>query len=322
MDDNNVFITVYTTDEEYYRFESIKQFVFKKDKYTPYTELSVTIIDNENILSHNNIIANIRFVLGHNILHVGIIDNVDHFTENGISFITIRSRGYTSLLLNNQMVPGIHADMSLKKLMTSYYQFPNTIMWENDSSICNYIYVKEHRSMWDSIVNLGYKLYKTYPYIKEANKIMLRPHNNTSSVIFEKNKVLKYGTAMNTTGILSHLHMQDIEGNYETYNLENPLAEKLLIVRHKQIPFDKQYLNDPNMSMKLTFALASKAWRSKYITINGRSYLDINDIVGMDDFLQAQRVSAITISGNAKGIKSTYYVYEDDFKTTDVTSNQ
>lgn len=315
MEDNSVFITVYTTDEEYYRFEAVKQFVFKKDKYMPYTELSVTVIDNENILSHNAVISNVRFVLGHNILHMGIADIADHFTENGVSFITIRSRGYTSLLLNNQMVPGVHSNMSLEKLMTSYYNFPYTISWENDSNACNYIYVKEHRSMWDSVINLGYKLYKTYPYIKEANKIMLRPHNNPASVIFERDKVLKYGTAVNTTGILSHLHMQDIEGNYETYNLENPMAEKLLIVRHKQIPFDKQYLNEPDMSMKLTFALASKAWKSKYVTINGRSHLDINDLIGMEGFFGEQRVCAVMISGSSKGIQSTYYVYEDEFST-------
>lgn len=316
MNDNSVFITVYTADEEYYRFESIKQFVFRKDKYTPYTELSVTIIDSENILDLHAVISNVRFVIDHNVLHIGIADTSEHFTENGVSFITIRSRGYTSLLLNNQMVPGIHSNMSIEKLMTSYYKFPYTIMWEDDSSVCNYIYVKEHRSMWDSVVNLGYKLYKTYPYIKEANKIMIRPHSNPYSVMFEKNNVLKYGTAVNTTGILSHLHMQDMEGNYETYNLENTLAEKLLIVRHKQIPFDRQYLNDPDMSMNLTFALASKAWRSKYITINGTSHLDVNDAVGMDGFFDMQRVCAVMISGNSRGIQSTYYVYEDDFSTT------
>ncbi len=312
MDD--IFVMVYTADDEYYRFESVKQFVFKKDKYTPYTELSITLADSENILSHDAVISGLRFVLGHSILHSGIPDTLEHYTENGVSFINIRSRGYTSLLLGNQMVPGVHSNISLEKLMTSYYDFPYTISWEDDSSVCNYIYVKEHRSMWDSVVNLGYKLYGTYPYIKEANKIMLRPHNNPSSETFEKDRVLKYGTAVNTSGILSHLHMQDIEGNYETYNLENPLAEKLLIVRHKQIAFDRQYLNDPNMSMKLTFSIASKAWKSKYITINGRSYLDVNDLIRMDGFINTQRrVCAVMISGDSKGIRSTYYVYDDDF---------
>ncbi|MDE6021693.1 MAG: hypothetical protein K2H01_11950 [Ruminococcus sp.] len=313
--DNEVFITLQTTNKDFYRLNTIKQFVFKKDKYTPYTELSVTIADIENAIDPKSVFYRIQLSVNRSIIHIGLIDSSDYSIENGVSVINIRSRGYTSLLLNNQMIPGVHSNMSLDKLMTSYYDFPYNIQWEQDSTICNYIYVKEHRSMWDSVINLGYKLYGTYPYIKGPNKIILKPHSNPAIQTFEKDRIIKYGAAINTTGILSHLHMQDIEGNYGTYNLENSNAEDLMIVRHKQIAFDKQYLNEPNQSMNLMFALASKRWKTKYVTIDGCSYLDINDMVGAEGFFDAERVCGVLISGNSHGINSTYYIYDDDFST-------
>lgn len=257
----------------------------------------------------------IQLSVNRSIIHIGLIDSSDYKVENGVSVITIRSRGYTSLLLNNQMIPGLHSNMSLDKLMSSYYDFPYPIQWDKDSSSCNYIYVNEHRSMWDSVVNLGYKLYQTYPYIKGPNRITLRPHDNPATVIFNQNQMINYGQSVNTNGIISHFHMQDIDGNYDKYNLENHNAEDLLIVRHKQIAFDRQYLDDPVKSMKLKFSLMSKGWKQMYVTINGCSYLDINDIVGAEGFFDARRVCGILISGNAGGIRSTYYVYEDDFSS-------
>lgn len=302
-----------TTEGDFFTFSSVMSFSFRKDKYKPYSELYITIADTESVLGPEKIIYQADLYLNRGSVHSGLVDVSDCRREKGVSIITLRSKSFTSLLLSNQMTPGLHSQMSLEKLMTNYYEFPSAVRWENDNTVCNYIYVKEHRSMWDSVVNLGYKLYGTYPYIKGTNTIMLRPPETAVSRAFSESELLKIGSKTDSTGIISHLHMQDIEGNYGAYNLHDPNADELMIVRHKQIPFDRQYLDDPSRSMQLTFSLASGGWRSRYITVKGCPFLDLNDRISCGEFINNERICAVNITGDKGGIMSTYYVYDDDF---------
>lgn len=309
----NIFVYFCDTDGHIVCLKAPLQFVFRKEKYTPYTELSVTVQCTEEELPLGAVINRVYLVVRGFLIHDGIIDHAEYYKENGVSLISARSRGFTSLLLNNEMTPGIHTAMSLDKLMTAYYAFPSQVQWEKDTNDSNYIYVKPHRSMWDGVVNLGYKLYGTYPYIYATNQIRLSMHEDPKTHIFTSGEILSAGFRTAGSRLLSHLHMQDIEGNYDTYQLENPDAAAMYIVRHKQMPFDRQYLSDPNKSMNLTFALAAKGWRAHYVTCSGYKHLDLNDYAGAEGIFSAGRVCAVTVTGNASGLKSTYTVYEDAF---------
>ncbi|MBQ8725112.1 MAG: hypothetical protein IJY74_05510 [Oscillospiraceae bacterium] len=308
-------LVLHTPEGTAYRFYEVRQFVFRKEKYTPYTELSLTVQDKDGIVPALCVFNRIVFTVNGNNLHEGLADSVDYCIEGGVSVIRIRSRGFTSLLLNNQMVPGLHTAMSINKLMQNYYDFPFPVKWKHDITTCDYIYVKPNRSMWDSVVNLGYKLYDSYPYIRYANEINLDPHEDTSGCMFTKADYLSAGWITNTKGMLSHLHMQDLEGNYGVYNHESPVAESMHIVRHKQIAFDRQYLDDPQRSMELTFSLASKGWRSRYVTVSGYVKLDVNDYVSADGIFFPARISAVTVTGDKNGVFTTYAVYADDFSS-------
>ena len=309
----DILVMLKTTEGDNYSLDGITSFTFKKDKYTPYTRLSLSVQDYGGIIPKNAVFNRVSFFIDHSMVHDGLIDSSDYRTQKGASVLNISSRSFTSLLLDNQMIPGIHSNMTLERLMTEYYDLPVQIKWENDASVCSYIYVKEHRSMWDSVVNLGYKLYGTYPYIRSANTIYLKPHSGAYTRKFMKREMLAFGTSVNTQGIISDFHMQDIEGNYDTYNLTNPDADELYIVRHKQIPFDRQYLDDPSESMRLSFNLTSKAWKKRYITVSGYYPLDINDYTGAEGFFETERICGVAVSGNSKGIQSTYFVYDDNF---------
>ena len=107
--------------------------------------------------------------------------------------------------------------------------------------------------------------------------------------------------------------MQDIDGNYEVYNLHNDDADDMLIVRHKQISFDMQYLDEPERSLELTFGLSSKGWRSRYVTISGFEDLDIYDLVSAEDVFENSCICAVDITGSSGGVKTTYTAYLDNF---------
>lgn len=308
-----VLVYFFDTQGKNYYFRAPLRFVFQKEKYTPYTELSLTVQDTAGKLKPDMLLNRVQLSAESCLLHDGIIDRLEFCQQNGVSVITVHSRGFTSLLLNNEMTPGIHTGMSLDKLMTEYYTFPQQIRWVPDSDTSNYIYVKPHRSMWDSVVNLAYKLYKTHPYIRRTNQICLQAHEDAQSHLFTPDEILSTGSRMVGSRMLSHLHMQDVEGNYNAYQLENPHAAQLHIVRHKQLAFDRQYLHDPEQSLNLTFALSAQGWRSRFVTCTGYRPLDVNDYVGAEGVFEPARISAVTVTGDASGLKSTYTVYQDAF---------
>lgn len=308
----SVLIVLFSTDGNSYRFYEPVQFVFRKEKYTPFTELSLTVQDKEGIVPALCTFNRIVLAVSGFGLHDGLIDNADFRIEKGVSVISVRSRGFTSLLLNNEMVPGLHYTMSINKLMQEYYTFPFPVKWKNDSTACNYIYVKPHRSMWDSVVNMAFKLYDCYPYIRYTNEINLEPHEDPKDRSFSRSEYIAAGWTTSAKSLLSDLHMQDIEGNYETYNLNSPQAEDMYIVRHKQVAFDRQYLDEPDRSMELTFALAAKGWRKRYVTIAGYENLDLYDFAAAEGVFDSARICAVTVTGNAAGVRTTYTVYEDN----------
>ncbi len=308
----DVYIVLYTKDGKSYAFSSADSFVFRKDKYTPYTELSVSFTDNGNTIPEDSVINRIRFDAGGNSLHHGLIDNAEVRRENGVVKVNVRSRGFTSLLMSNQMEPGLYSRISLDMLMENYYTFPY-VQWEKDSSVCNYIYIKPNRSVWDSVVNMAYKLYGTHPYIRKSNEVTLKPRAEYRTAEFGAGDYTASGWCVNTRGLMSHLHMQDLEGNYGVYSHSYPSAEDMLIVRHKQVPFDRQYLNDPEMSMELTFALAAKGWKSKYIEIPGCAKVDVFDHIFTPDMPNGKPVAAVMVKGDSRGVKSRFYIYDDPF---------
>ncbi len=312
---DHVYVYLYDTSGVSYMMRYPRQFVYRRERYMPYTELHVTVQDEGHLVPQNAIICRVQMILFGHLVHDGIIDRVEMREEYGKTVITVRSKGFTSLLMNNEMTPGLHTKMSLDKLMRNYYQFPSQILWDNETDDSNYIFVKPHRSMWDSVLNLAYKLYETYPYIRSTNTVCLHPSDARRSYDFGREEILSSGYATVGSKLLSHLHMQGIDDEYDVHNQENPTAAQMHIVRHKKIAFDRQYLNDPGKSMRLTFACSEQGWRSKFVTCSGYRRLELYDYVSAEGVFEKSVVAAVTVQGDANGVRSTYTVYEDGFSS-------
>ncbi len=308
-----VLAVIHTKENNHIEFREAISFLFHKDKYSANTELNIVLQDKKGTVPEYCTINRIELTVGGVNLHQGLIDSAEVRRENGVTQLRIRSRGFTCLLLANEMEPGIHTDISIGALMTDYYHFPPFVKWKIDHNILNYIYVKPHRSMWDSIINLSYKLYGEYPYIRYANEINLYPHNNYRDVVFMKDDYLASGWITRTKGMLSHLHMQDIQGNYGAFEREWDQADEMYIVRHKQVAFDNQYLDNPERSMDLLLSTASQKWRTRYIEIPGYIPLDINDYMSAESLFAGVRVCGVTVSGDRTGVKTRFEVYYDSF---------
>lgn len=306
-------LTLYDTEGSEYTFGQVLHFVYRKEKYLPYTELHVTLCDPEQQVPFSATIRQVRMVLDGQVLHNGLTDRVTLQRKNGVTLFTIASKGYTSLLQSNELTPGLHTRMSLDRMMTAYYTFPSCITWQSVGNASNYIYVKQHHSMWDGVINLGYKIYGKHPYIKGHNEIRLSAHDNPKRYVVTADEMLTAENGTVGNRMISHLHMQDLDGNYDVYNLENPDAQLLQVVRHKKIAFDRQYLNNPEQSMQLTLALSEQGWRWHGVTCRGYPHVDLYDCIGAEGIFDAGTIAAVTVQGDAKGICSQFAIYDDGF---------
>ena len=246
-------------------------------------------------------------------MHHGIIDKIDFCTEQvGRIVVRLSSKGFTSMLIQNQLEPGLKPNVSLNSLMGSFINIPN-VTHENNSNTQNYIFIRNNSNMWDSIANLSYKLLGTYPYIEGTNTVRISPKENPKKVSLNNENMLSYGIVNDYTRIISDYHMQDINGDYSVYNLSNPVAYSRNIVRHKHIDIDRQYLYSPQDALVYRIAHCMRGFFSYYGEYNGYGGEDLSDILVIDGVITNARINKIEVSGNPKGISTKCYAYYDSF---------
>lgn len=288
-------------------------FQFTKEAYTPYTKVSASFAVTENTFSplvspsaYSEVIFNIET---YNI-HYGIIDSFSITTENGVKTGVITSRGFTSMLLDNQLAPGLYTNISIDKLIDEYYRFPDVTHEKGETE--NYIYVKRGTSMWDAAVSLAYKLYGTYPYVKGRNKIMLTVGNPSKELTFDDSTLLNYGAEINTRRLVSDFHMEDVDGTYGKFEFHNAEAETKNIVRNRYFELDKRFLYGPEKALEFRNDIAMRGWKRTFCTYSGYSGEDLYDTVSFGDTVGG-RIKCIKITGDKKGIQTELSVYDDGF---------
>lgn len=307
LTDNRTYLLVIsgsTSCEE----EHILSFSFRKDAYTPYTSLTVRLCAQTDSFPDH---AEVKFfVMGH-LVHHGIIDSSASELSGGKRILTLTSRGFTSLLCQNQIEPGLVSGVSINSLMDSYYTLPY-VTHEDNSDQSSYIYVKNNSSMWDGIVNLSYKHYGTYPYIRGTNCVRITPFEAPTSFVLDNDELISVGKAFSSKRLISHLHMADMGGNFGQYELESPEAAELGIVRHIFFELDKQFLNDPDDALVYRDKFASRAFRQRFCVYKGYNGEDLSDVVSFSDVV-SERIAAVEISGNHGMITTRLSVYYDKF---------
>lgn len=275
----------------------IMGFTFEKDAYTPYTSFSAEFSSSGDTLPED--CCGVRLWLNGKMIHFGVADIYRIKKKNIYRHGVISSRGYTSMLTENQIPPGLHTGMTINKLFSSFCQLPNITHESNFDS--SYIFVKNGSSMWDAIANLSYKLYGRYPYIKADNNVMMSLPESPKSIDIGTSEIFEYGSFTDTRRLASDYHMQDIDGSYGTYDLKEPEAVNRSIVRHRYFELDRRFLNDPGLACEYRNMVAKFGLRRKFLTYSGYNSEDIYDHV-TGDIINDKPILGIKITGNARGI--------------------
>lgn len=308
MTGNSSYLLVVHSDGIAVEEENLISFSFKKDAYTPYTTLTVRAeSDSASFLTASEI----KFYVKGKLVHHGLIDRLTAEISGGSKIMTLISRGFTSLLCQNQIEPGLKTEVSINNLMDSFYTLPH-VTHENNSDRSSYIYVKNNTSMWESVVSLSYKHCGTYPYIRGTNCVRITPIADPTAFAYENDELISTGEVLTTRRLASHFHMADINGAFGEFELVDPDVTALGIVRHKFFELDKRFLNEPSEAVAFRDKYDGRAFKQRFCVYRGYNGEDISDTISFKG-VNAERIAAVEISGSRGGVTTKISVYYDKF---------
>lgn len=296
---NEVVVSLTDINGNIQNFSRIISFKVTKEYFTPYTIASVSMICDNDFLQYKELSVSVNGFA----IHHGLIDTVKYNSKSGSNILSITSKSFSSLLLQNQPIPGMMYNTSLNSLMDSFIDIP-FVTHEYNDIVQNYVFLKDNANLWDAVINISYKVTGIYPYIRNNNCIMISLPENPSVFSMDGKYILSRGLCLDYTNIVSDFHMQDIDGNYDTYRLHNSDASDRNIIRHRQIPLDRQYLNNPEQSMHNRLEYSMHGCYAEYSEYLGYSGEDICDTLS-----DGRRIDKIIVNGNANGITTTLFHY-------------
>lgn len=305
----NVSITLKTLDGGSVTSDSVLAFSFRKDAYLAYTTLNAGFVISGGDASRFTEVS--LSVDGHT-LHHGLIDSLRITRSGGCNTAVISSRGFTSLLCQNQLEPGIKFGISINNLMDSFYPFPY-VTHEDNPDTSSYIYVEKNTTMWENIVNLTFKLSRGYPYIRGTNCVRITPVPEPESFSYSADELLSTGSSLVSRRLISHFHMADLSGKYGTYDYEDADAAASKIIRHKYFDLDMQFLRNPEMAPVYHGMVASRGRNRIFCSYSGYNGEDLSDLISFGD-VSSERISSVSVKGSSSGVQTELSVYHDKFR--------
>lgn len=293
-------------------FTDCISFNFDKERYTPYSVFSGSFLINVTFGE----IVDVEVTVNNTLIHKGVVDIFKKTISSKGMILYISSRGYSLSLGNCMLANEIKYGLTLTQLINQSYA-PPYVTYSDTGKTVNYLYIKEHASLWEAIVNHSLKLGNFYPYISYPNKISCSmPVSQKNILLNNADSIISYSENVDNTKIISHIHMRDLDGTYNSFNLENSYATSRKIIRHKHINYDRQWTSDNTNGLQYKINYFMRGCKSFEVVYRGFNGEDINDAFLIQTnliVLPSKNISVVNISGNSKGIFTKLTAYVDNY---------
>lgn len=279
----------------------------EREAYTPYDQMAATFLSDG---LNDAVIDRVALFQGDTELFMGLTDSVVHFRKNGMLFTKVSSRSFTALLTQNELKKGAYYNLTIGRLITEFCQMPY-VTYEDDPGT-GYINVKDGTTLWDCVVSFGYKSKHHYPYVM-GNRICLSPPDSATVHKIAEDRVVEFGSATDTTKLISFCHMEGFDGTEDAFEQENLPAAAYHIVRHKRISFDRQFLSGPIEAVMFRNLTSLRGCRSKYLVYEGFDNEQLGERVSFGTFLENRIICRVRLTFGQNGVRTKLWAYEDGF---------
>lgn len=256
---------------------------YSKDIYTMGTLLSGSAVWSGDASQ----IVGIRLDLGGKRVHEGYASYVRSEYRSGRQTVNFESQGWSVMLGQNEPVPGMNFNVDLAAVGALNVQIPN-VTFESGTAVVNYIYVKEHSTIWDALTAYGMKAYGRLPYIYGANEVRVRAASGTART-YDPARIVSEAVICDRRGMHSKVYMADADGQYN-YSASDAAATADGIVREKYYALDRQWLSSPTTGLEMRLKLARRRSRMKALVKLGYDGEDLFDSYRITGSAEAARL--------------------------------
>jgi len=232
---------------------------YSKDVYTMGSLLTGSVVWDGDISQ----VVGIKLSLGRTAVHDGYASYIKSEYRSGRQVVSFESQGWSVMLGQNEPVPGMSYNVNLADIGAMNVQIPN-VTFEIGTDTVNYIYVKEHSTVWDALTAYGMKAYGRLPYIYGTNEVRVRAASGTERV-YDPVSIVSEGVVRDRRGMHSKVYMADADGQY-VYSAVDQAAAADGIVRERYYPLDRQWLGSPVTGLEMRLKLAHKRSRMKILS--------------------------------------------------------
>ncbi len=286
---------------------------FEKERYSSCSKLSGKWCCDD--YSFENMLS-LTLILAGDIVHYGPpSQGCEVIDENGRRVLKVNSVGYTQALALNQPTPGLLTDVDLVTLATSAISCPN-VTYQANTPIVNYVNYYDGTYIWDAIVCYGIRATGTYPYIRGANTVNISSPSDVGVINVHPTTLISFGSGYDFTNMISEIHEADVDGTYGMYSIVNTTALAKNIIHKKEIPFDYEWIMDPNLGLQARINYSMRAMNYDKIKFAGFPGGDIMDYIAIN-YTGAQpyigTVSRLIVEISQGKTVTTAYCYHDAY---------
>ncbi len=223
-------------------------FKFTKNRLLPYTEVTGEWYCPKNV-NYSEIISVILYI-DNAVVHNGMPCGVSIKNQDGRAVLKVSSRSYSCQLMTNQCADGLITDVNLESLVSSSGIRISGITYQPDTPTVNYVNYYNGTSLWDGIVSYTVRAGGKYPYLSGYNLIRITPPENPEVHEISEDQLISRSFTSDFSRIISKITMKPIDGEGEGYTAVSSTAARKSIVRAQEIPFDREWIMDPEAGLK------------------------------------------------------------------------
>ncbi len=306
----NAQLACQTKSGSVYTLTKCLSFRFEKERYTPHTYIEGEWYMDSRDYSE---IVLVTLKLNGTSVHLGYPCGCEVISRNGRSVLKVRSRGYSDALTKNRPVPGLVTNIDLQTLGTSAVNCYG-VSFEQNTPVVNYVNYYEGTTLWDAIVCYSIRATGLYPYIKGVNTVSVSRPSLPSVLYLNESDLVERSSGCDYSNIISSISQSDVDGTANAFSASNSAALERNIIRHKDIPFDREWIMDPQLGLAAKLNYSMRGYRYDRFKTKGYLGNDIMDKLAINNTSYISEISKITVTGGIdKPVMTEILCYHDGY---------
>ena len=293
---------------DYTDYTDVVSFTFERERYRAFTVFEGVAVGE----CDPSVVREVRFYLDGRLMHRGTADSLVSERRGRVQQIRVKSCGFTLSLGENELEPGIVTNATLLKLVQRSRTSTSDFSIQTGTPEVNYIYVKEHTTLWQAMCVYTAKAYNSYPFIRDQNLVMCRLTAPTT-YIFVNEKITEASRGVKLSSLISDAYTVDNSDEW-TISRTDSYARERHIARQRYYARDLEWAYDPSAGLKYHMGKAAAGRQYQQFTyqgFKGEQLCDLAYFSGGGVSIGGKQIDLIRIAGSEKGVFTTVRCYSD-----------